>query len=158
MITNVDNFLHSLIKWMAAQAAAQTPTLSLPYEQASGNALFRNAGSDDFAAAPYSVLQIYGGPAGNDALPRLSVQVETIGTETAALTRAYQVFELLLAADHRPLRMQTITGYQAADNSADGTWRIVAVDLLGRPGKAGKFDDTRVRVVFNFDIGFVKAS
>lgn len=164
MITNPDNFLHSLCKELVARAAALSPTLALVYDLDEGESglanLHRNrAVEGEHCDNLYTVLRNYGGPAmSNDPLPRMSVQVETIGPAVEAITRAQQIFELLLNADRTPWRMVQFNGYKAADDTSDGVWRVVAIDMLQRPGSIGTQDDGRDQVIFNMDMGYVKLS
>ena len=156
----LDNFLHSLATFIVAQAAALSPPVTLAY-QATPRALWRNLAREADAADPYSTLRFYGGPPWNRYHPllRQSVQVQTIGTDdVAALQRSWALFQTLQDAAGRPLRMTVIPGTVADSSTANGTWMIVSVDALQRPGSTSRDDRGRSVVTWNFEIAFYKAS
>jgi len=152
------NFLHSFCRHLVARAAAATPAVTIEY-LSTPRALFRGVAVETGAAETYTVVRITGGAGTNwDPLPRLSLQVMTVakaGLETA-LSRAQTLFEALSDSDGHPARMVTINGYKAADNTADGTWRLVSIDPLQRPSPIGPDANRREQVVFNVDVGVVK--
>lgn len=157
---NPADFLHSLIRHIAA-------TASLAYASGTPRALWRNqiieaAGGTAIAAAdPSSWLLIYGGPAQNyEGLPRFTVQCGTRGASAdLALARAQKIYEALLeSTSSYPHQRKTINGYKAADDTADGTWTIVSIDFLQRPGAIGLDAKDRQQFVFNFEVAFFKAS
>jgi hypothetical protein len=151
MAVNVNNFVHSL----ALQLASAT---SLAYATAP-RAIWRHRAIEDQAADPYSVLRVYGGsPLMWHPLPRLSLQVWTLGTsDDAALAQAQRLAEAFTDTDSLPRHGWVFAG-QSTAGSTDGTWRIVSCDILQRPGLVGRDDRGRAEVVFNVDLGFLKAS
>jgi|GEM_PF-2626330 len=160
MINDPNNFLNSLIQFVIAAAAAQTPAVTLVLPPASGANIWRNKIVEPIAGtpAPVSILRYYAGPARQfEAQARAAIQCYTLGfDEEAAQARAQALYECFLAATGLPLRMVTINGYKAADQSSDGTWRLVSVDLVQTPGKIGVDDRGRTEVSFNLDVAFCK--
>lgn len=157
---NPADFLHSLIKFIAA-------TAGLNYTTSSPRHLWRNqiaeaaGGAAIVAATTATWLVIYGGPAQNlEGLPRVAVQCGTRGVDPdLAMAQAQKVYEALLESTSRyPLQRQTINAFKAADDSADGTWTIVSIDFSQRPGAIGLDAKDRPQFVFNFEIAFFKAS
>jgi hypothetical protein len=155
-LIDLTNFMHSLALYMAT--AASLAYLATPRD------LVRVAVEADPDAGgtpplndPYSVVRPYGGPAqGFDPLQRLSVQCKTTGTDPdAVLSRSQLLYGTLLAADGTPLQMKVIAAKKAADNSADtpGSYRLVGVDLLQRPGLIGVDAKGRHESAWNFDVG-----
>jgi hypothetical protein len=139
-----------------------TPPLALAYAT-TPRALWREVVNEQDAADPYSVLRIYGGPPMTwHPLLRMNVQCQTVASsevgDEAGLERASILFQTLLAADGKPIRMQSIPGFHAADNSADGTWLLHHVDPLQRPGFTGRDDRGRALAGWNFEVGFYKTS
>lgn len=160
----LDDFLHSLCRWMVAQAAALIPTVGINYATGTLDQLFRWEANESSAdPALYSVVTIYSGRSAQpDYLrptPRLNLQVATVGqSNKAAVARAEILFNALTAADGTPMRMQTIPGYLAADNTASGHWLIVNADRIQRPGLAGRDDRNRPRFAFNFEVEIQQTS
>jgi hypothetical protein len=156
----LDDFLHSLCRYLVAQAAALTPAVPIAYATGTADQLFRWEATESSADTLYSVLVIYGGsPDFLRAKPSISLQVSTYGQSNKALAaRADVLFAALTAADGSPLRMQSIPGYKAADNSSNGHWLIVNADWKQRPGLIGRDDRGRAKWVFNFEIGIEKTS
>jgi hypothetical protein len=161
---HLDNFLHSFARDLVVRAAAAAPPVTIPYaaDASGGNlGLWRGRAVEDSATDPYTVLRITGGPPSQyDALPRLSLQVFTTGKVRGAiepvLNRAQSVYETCLDAEGLPARMRVIDGYTAAENAANGHWRIVSIDPLQRPGSIGPDVNGREQVSFNLDLGFFK--
>lgn len=160
MVTALDNFLHSFAKDLVARAAAATPSVTIVYQRTppAKADLWRGRAVEAESLDPYSVLAITGGPPqGFDALVRRSVQIWTVGsTIEGALNRAQTLYEAMLDTDGRPVRMRTITGYLAANNTSDGHWLIVSIDPLQAPGHVGTDVNRKEQVSFNVDLGFVK--
>ena len=150
MAIDLNNFLHSLVRYISTRA-------SLPYK-GTGRALYVHRLVDEAAAAAVkTALVVYPGPGTVwDGLPVVAVQVETIGVANAALSQAQKVFEALSESDGRPLQGVAINGYAMATDAADGTWRLTAVHMLQRPGQVGVLDDGRARVVFNVEVYFAR--
>jgi hypothetical protein len=145
----LDNFLHSLCMFLAAQ-------LSLNYAQSGSNDLFRYEAKEGFANDPYTVISPAGG--GGDTLfsstPVIGCQVMTRATGNAAgIVRAQAIFDTLLGSDGRPLRMTTIPGYAAPGNTASGHWLLRNVDWTQRPGVIGRDDRGRIGIAFNWTMG-----
>lgn len=161
-MTNLDlnDFLHSLAKFMVGRAAAFAPSVTIAYA-GTPRQIWRDKVNEDFAADPYATLRIYPGPPLTwHPLPRLSLQVQAVGTDdAAALAFAWTLFQTLIEDDGKPLRMRQIDGFKAADDSSsDGTYMIVSIDPLQRPGFTGRDDSTRGRALatFNCEIGFYR--
>lgn len=148
----INDFLHSLCRYLATQTG-------LKYG-ATPQQLWRGLAVEGTGCATtWSVLSVYPGPALSwHPLPRMAVQVLTTGGDEAALQQAQTLFEACCAADKTPLRMTVINGFKAADNTADGTWRLVSVDPMQRPGAVGRDENRRQRVSFNVEIGYFKAT
>lgn len=147
MAINLNNFLHSL-------ALAMATASSLAYET-TPRSLWRNQAIEDAAADPYSVLRIYGGgPLVWHPLPIISVQCLTSGGgNDAVLSQAQKLFESLLESDGRPAQGRIITGKTVA-GASDGTWRIVWIQIINRPGLIGRTEKGQAQAAFNFDCGF----
>lgn len=147
------NFLHSLCRFVADRAglayAAAAPLKS---------DLFRFALLEDWANDPASCLLPYGGAGTSwEAVPSISIQVATEGaSREAVLTRAQRIFEACLNDEGRPLAMVDFAGVSAADNRPDGSWRIIGLRMLQRPGLIGLNAKDRPRAVFNFDCDFCR--
>jgi hypothetical protein len=157
MPLNIDNFLHSLCRWLSAATSLRYGTSS-PTRQ-----LFRHQAVEDaLAADPCSVVRVYGGPGVNWlATHQRSLQVMTIGKAPAAvLAQAQALYEAFLSGN-RAAHMTVITGYTAANVTGagdDGTWRLIGIDLLQQPGINGIDERGRVQSSFNVDVTFVKAT
>lgn len=171
MQIDLNNFLHSLAKYIVATAAAQTPSVVIPYAYDAAHAtppgklgLWRHEVQEDFASDPYSVLRVYGGPPTiSHPLLRMNVQCMTVGiADEDAIARAYSVFQTLFdgaGSAGNPKLMRGINGYLAADDSADGTYLLVYLWAQQRcPGLLGRDDRGRREVDFNFEIGVHKES
>ena len=148
MTENVEDFLHSLLLFVAAATSieyAGTP-----------RGLWRNKAVATDAAATYTVAQIYPGPPLVLApINRISVQWRTTGKDSPAMLQAQRIFDALRAADGTPMRMRAITGKTTA-GSADGVWRLVSVEHNQRPGFLGRDDKGIADYVFNSTLGFFK--
>lgn len=155
------NFLHSVL----LQVEALTGMI---YQQAEGRDLWRGQVDEAGAggagsAAPYTQAILYpSGPrrAGANGAEMASVQWVTIGLHDGALRNAQAVFEALCNADGTSRLNWVIPGATSLA-AADGSWRIIAIDHLQRPGVLGAAGDEsqsrgRVRVVFNSDITFTR--
>lgn len=158
MYAALPDFQHSLAKWLVAQAAAQSPAVTLVYNTTGDRSLWLNRAVEGVGCASrYTVLRNYPGPGGNnDPLPRASYQVKTTGPASVVLARSYQILACMLNADGTAARMIEIDGFKAADDSDDGHWRIVEIDFLQRPGLIETDEKGRGVAAFNFDIGFTK--
>ncbi|MGE5608999.1 MAG: hypothetical protein ACM359_07080 [Bacillota bacterium] len=147
------DFMHSLCRFVANRSG-------LAYAAASPQKsdLFRLAILEDYAGDPATGLLPYGGAGTSwEAVPSLSIQVATEGTSReAVLTRAQRVFESLLNDEGRPLSMIDFPGYRAADDAKDGSWRILGLRFLQRPGLIGMNAKNRPRAVFNVDCDFCR--
>lgn len=159
MPIDLNNFLHSFARHMAARAGAFVPATEIAYAGVPRSLWLWGAIEAD-SEPLYSVLRIYGGPSMvKHPLPRYSVQCQTVGPlVTAAVSRAQTLFEALLEDDGQPLRMQQIGGYTLADDAPDGGYKLVGVDPVQRPGLIGRDERGRAMVVFNFDVGFFKTA
>lgn len=153
---DLDNFLRSLCRFLAAAAGLAAP---LKATSDGPSDLWAWQAAEGFAGEPYSVLAVYGGPGSPYPKPTLAVQCKTYGkSNAAAFARAQALFEALHDDDGAgrltPIRMRQIAGYRAADDQADGHWLLVNVDAVQRPGLAGRDDQrNRVEVAFNFEAG-----
>src|SRR3954471_19540908 len=90
--------------------------------------LFYNIAAEKEATGIYSVLKTYPGAPmewGSRA-DRLSVQVQTLGSDAAALARAQAIYECFTDGTGHPLRMKTFDGFLAGTTTADGTYMLVA--------------------------------
>lgn len=154
MPLDLNNFLHSWCRRLAT--AAGLVYLTTP------RSLWRNRIVDGVVGVtvtdPATAVSIYGGgPVSYDPVPSIDVQVLTVGTDPAAtLARAQQVFEAHLNGDGTPLIRTTIDGYRAADDVADGTWRVIGLDLFQRPGLVGVDATNRQRASFNARLAICK--
>ncbi len=161
MSLQIDDFLHSFLTCLVSQLAAATPAVTLAYNGAGKQDLFRYDAPEAFCNDPYTVATPTGGTADlvYYAKPSINVQMMTrASSSNAGIVRAQAIFDAALAADGRPLRMQQIPGHKAIDNSANGVWNLVNVDWVQRPGKIGVDDRNRAMIVFNWVIGMQKIS
>jgi hypothetical protein len=155
----LDDFLHSLIVFMAA-GAGSLAVGSTP------RALWREVADESKSgncADPFSVVRSYGGgPATwkDQALDRRSFQCVTLGkVRSATVAQAEKLYATLRDAAGQPLRMKEIDSYLAATGAAEAPgkkWRMVFVDLLQAPYPLGIDEQKRHQVVFNFETGFLK--
>jgi hypothetical protein len=155
----MDDFLHSLIVFMAAGAGSLQVA-------ATPRALWRTQADDTKpgnCTDPYSQVRCYGGGPtkwSDQALDRRSFQCMTIGkVSSATLAQAEKLYATLRDNTGQPLRMKDIDSYLAATGAAESPakkWRMVFVDLLQAPYPLGADDQKRQQVVFNFETGFVK--
>lgn len=157
MAINLDNFLHSL-----AEALASACALSYRHGVATAAAkanIFRHGVDEGFALWPYTVLRSYSGSAGAGFVrpARVAVQAMTRGTAPAAIDRAQAIFESLCDGAGCGRMGWTIPGYLANTATADGSWRIIAVEMAQRPGVIGAADERgNVEVGFNADLEFCR--
>lgn len=162
---DANDFLHSLCKWIVAQAALFAPPVSLVYST-TPRSLWRDMAQEGpaatpFATDPYTVIRTYAGSPlkYTDRLPRQSLQVQTTGSgDEAAKAQCGAVFQAFTDGDGLPLRSVVISGFKAASDAADGTWQIVFADLLQRPGTISRDERGRVTIGFNVEIGLRKLS
>ena len=156
------DFLHSLCKWIVAQAASFTPTVTLQYA-GTPRSLWRDKVIETDATDPYSVIRTYPGAPLSWAfrLPRQSLQVQTTGTsDEAAKAQIGNIFQAFTDADGLPLRGVVMNGFKASGNgtTADGTYGIVFANLMQRPGMTSRDDRGRATFTFNVEVGFRKLS
>jgi hypothetical protein len=133
MAFDLVNFMDSLASFIA-----QATGLSYANKP---RAIWRNQAEEADAATPFSVLRCYDGSVDFVPLPTPSIQVETIGSNDAAVNQAVAIYRSLCDANGRPLRMATISN----------RWRINGVKSLRMPGLVGVDEKDRAKVVFNFD-------
>lgn len=163
----LEDFLHSLCTWMVGSAAAFTPPVAIAYA-AAPRTLTRTIAKEEPGGAnvtdPYAVLRIYGGPPFEQWHPlcRQDVQCQAVSSEgkgdEAGLALVWTLFQTLLDATGKPIRMATISGFKAADNSTDGTYLVHHVDPKQRPGFTGRDERGRALATFNFEVGFCRTS
>jgi hypothetical protein len=156
------DFLHSLITWMVGNAAAFTPAVTLAYAS-TPRQIWRQQANESATADPYAVLRTYPGPPlAWHPLSLMNLQVQTTASQDAGreagLELAWQLYQTLVASDGKPVRMATINGFKAADNSADGTYLLHHLDPLQRPGGTGVDDRGRSLAGFNMEVGFYRTS
>ena len=139
------NFLNSLAVNLAAE-------LTIEYA-GTPRALWILVADDKAAADPATALIPYGGmPTAWDPLPPRSVQVRTVGTSAvAAMVRAEAIYAEMLEGG-RPWQRKVIDAYALGAAEADGSWKIVALELLQPPGMIGYDEKNRAVVVFNFSV------
>lgn len=156
------DFLHSLLTWMVGNAAAFTPAVTLAYV-ATPRQLWRQQADEAAAADPYAVLRTYPGPPLQwSPLAKMNLQVQVTASQTAGdeagLQLAWVLFQTLVESDGKPVRMRTINGFKAADNTADGTYLLHHLDPLQRPGSMFRDDRGRSGWGFNVEVGFYRTS
>ena len=168
---DLNDFLHSLARYLAARAAAQDPAVSVEVvgtpramwrnkavEDASGDPVAGRRGRPVQRAADLRRPEHRQGP----AAPVLGPVPDDRHRRGRDAPAAQVLFECLLFAPDdpvqplQPLRMTTVDGYRAADDAPDGRWLLISVDPTNRPGKTGVDPRGRPRVTFNFDVGFAK--
>jgi hypothetical protein len=160
MRVNPNDFLHSLAKFIVAQAAAMTPSVTLAYAEAP-RGLWYNLAVETQTADPYSVLATYPGSPLVWGLrtDKLALQIETIGTTGPALKQAEVIFECFTDGAGRPLRMTTIDGFLSTNDSTDGHYQIVSAEPLQRPGVLTRESDRgKAIVTFNVELSFIKTN
>lgn len=144
MALDLVNFHHALATWMAAQCS---PALTYPGD------LWRNQAPELNAPDPYSVLRPYDGQVPWVPVLQISLQIMTVGTgNDACLNRARSLFNTLLDAQGRPLRMQVIPAA-----SGGPSYRINGVDPTV-PGLIGRQERGRAEVVFNARVKVIALS
>ena len=152
MVIDPVNFLHSM-------ALAIATATSLKYATTPRQIFIDRAVEDANAADPYSVIRAFGGAATSwEVVPSLSIQVMTVGSSpAAALRRAMILFEALLDSDGRPRQAWTFAGKIRETGVSDGTWRVVATSLDGRPGIIGVDEKNRSQCSFNMTMSVTKS-
>ena len=148
----LSNFLHSLVRLIASRTAL----VYWPAVLSSKRDLFLGFSDPSYENDPFSVLLGTGGFGRQwDPLPGCSVQIATTGTSVhAVLNRAQRLFESLLDDEGHALGMYTFSGYKQTDNTADGQWLLVGVNLLQSPGIVGVDKGGRQISTFNCDLRF----
>jgi hypothetical protein len=150
MAIAIQDFLHSLCLHLSVQ-------LGLAYE-ATPRGLWRNRAVDADSADPYSVVACYGGPPQswgvNDVL---LIQVKTTGEDDAANAQAQSIFGSLHDGAGYPAHGRTIPAITTAD-VAVGTYKLIAIDFVSRPGLSGRDDRGRCEVTFNVQMTVAQAT
>ncbi len=169
MLYDPINFLHSHATYAALAAAQQqSPAVAIAYAPfGTGtpagpfNLWLNNATEGPNCGDPYTVLRSFGGShERNNPKVTINVQAETIGkSNLAAWSTANALYRaLVLNNQERELRMLTIPGFKAIDNSADGSWMLVDAVTINLPAQVGRFENGRVKIVSNFSLGFYKVT
>jgi hypothetical protein len=143
---DLPNFMHSLVSAIATAA-------SLVYST-TPRQIWRGRADESAAADPYAVMSAYPGPGTAwDAEERPSIQCMVVGTSGEAAERlAGQIYAALRDNDGRPKQNWTLNGLTTA-GVADGTYRIIGIDVAQRPGRIGVDERGRVMVAFNVTMG-----
>ncbi len=154
----LDDFLHSLARFMVTRAAALSPAVTIPYGGATGELFRWEAYEQGNSSGLYSVLSVVGGPpSAAHPKPTLSIECKTRGSNNkTAVARAEALFETLLEDDGRPIRLRSIDGFAAANDSPNGHWILANVVWTQRPGLAGRDQRGRVEVVFKLEVDAYK--
>lgn len=152
MAVDVNSFLDALAAFMVERAAAQTPPVTIAVAKDlwlhEADEASVPAGADG-RTKPYSVLVAYNVALPYVPVPVVSVQCRTVGFgNQATFARAVALFNTLLDAEGKPLRMTPVP-------AASPSYRLNGVDLRG-PSLIGRDGKGRPEVVFNVDAKIVK--
>lgn len=150
---SLDNFLHSLCRYMASEAGLVylTDTDEAPRTLSRGRTV-------DPKAATFSVVRFAGGPSADfDPITRRTIQIWTLGKDCEpAIAQSQKLYEALFGVDGRPVRMLVIPGYAVGANTSDGHWRINSSDPLQPPSPLGPDAKGREQVSWNTELAFIK--
>jgi hypothetical protein len=151
MAVDWDLFLGTLAAFMAAAATAAGTAVEYA---ATPRALWLWEADEEYVPADgiYSVLTRYDGALPYATpVPTSAVQCRTVGPKNAAtIVRAGALFNTLLGADGKPMRMAPVPASPAA-----ALFRVNGIRELRAPGLIGRDEKNRPIVVFNFDAAFV---